>query len=481
VIARWIIVAAAALAMTSCAAIDPPPAPPASFAPAAAPQTTGGRPSDPERKRLIDAFGGEYSAPTTERYLNEILARLAPASQTPTDPYRVTILDSPVVNAFALPSGDIFVTRGLLALANDGAEVAAVMAHEIGHVTARHAAQRAELEKTAALFTRVSSQVLDRPQEGQEVEARMKLSLARFSRQQEFEADRIGIADIAKAGYDPYAASRFLASLGRWSALRASLVGLGGADKPDMLATHPSTPERIAQAIAEARQDGAPGAGEADRDSYLNAIDGIGYGDDPTQGLAIGARFLHPKLGFAFTAPQGFALENQAAALIGVGEGGAQALRLDSIELADSTSLESALASGWIDGVKTSSIETINDGDLPMATAVAQGDQWSFRLGAVRLNGRVFRLIFAAHSLTPAVDARFLAAIRSFHRLKPEEAAQARELHLQVVKAQPGDTAETLSQRMPFQERALDQFLVLNGFEHAEPLTPGQSYKIVAP
>jgi predicted Zn-dependent protease len=476
--------AAVALALISsgCASVEAPPSPNApTLAPAAAPQTTGGGAVNPERKRLIEAFGGEYSAPAAERYLNEVLARLAPASQVPSEPYRVTILDSPVVNAFALPSGDIFVTRGLLALANDGSEVAAVMAHEIAHVTAHHAAQRAELEKTAALFSRVSSQVLDRPQEGQAVEARMKLSIAHFSRQQEFEADKIGIAVIAKAGYDPYAASRFLTSLGRWSALRASLIGLGAADTPDMLATHPSTPERIAQAIAEARQIGPPGVGETARAPYLVAIGGLAYGDDPSQGLVRGGRFLHPKLGFAFTAPPGFTLENQVAALIGVGEGGAQALRLDSIEVNDSTTLESALASGWIDGVKTNSIETISGGDLPMATAVAQGEQWSFRLGAVRLGGRVYRLIFAAHSLTPAVDARFRASILSYHRLKPEEAAEARELHLQIVTAQAGDTAETMAQRMPFEDRALDQFLVLNGFEHAEPLTAGQQYKIVAP
>jgi predicted Zn-dependent protease len=309
----------------------------------------------------------------------------------------------------------------------------------------------------------------------------MKLSIARFSRQQEFEADKIGIGDIAKAGYDPYAASRFLASLGRWSALRASLIGLGGADKPDMLATHPSTPERVAQAIAEARQYGAPGVGETDRDAYLNAIDGIAYGDDPGQGLVRGVRFLHPKLGFAFTAPEGFALENQAAALIGVGESGAQALRLDSLAIGDAATPESALASGWIDGVKTGPVETISGGDLPMATAVARGDQWSFRLGAVRLGDRVYRLIFAAHSLTPAVDARFLAAIRSFHRLNPEEAAEARELRLQIVEARAGDSAETLAARMPFQDNSLAQFLVLNGFEREEPLTAGRRYKIVAP
>ena len=153
--------------------------------------------------------------------------KLAPVSNGAAEPYRVALLNSPVVNAFALPSGDIFITRGLLALAEDTSEIAAVMAHEIAHVTARHAAQRAEFEKTAALFTRVNAQVLGREQEAQEGEARSKLSIARFSRQQEFEADQIGIKDIAKAGYDPYGAAQFLTALGEWSALRASISGGG--------------------------------------------------------------------------------------------------------------------------------------------------------------------------------------------------------------------------------------------------------------
>ena len=475
-------VAALALALAACATIDPPSRPTAvSLVPTAAPQTTGGAETSPERKRLVDAFGGEYSAPAVERYLNDILTRLAQASDTPSDPYRVTILDSPVVNAFALPNGEIFITRGLLTLANDSSEVAAVMAHEIAHVTQRHAAQRAELEKTAALFTRVSDQVLDRPQEGEAVQARMQLSIARFSRQQEFEADQIGIGVIAKAGFDPYAASRFLTSLGRWSALRTAMIGAGSADRPDMMATHPSTPERVAQAIVEARKYGAPGAGETGRDAYLSAVDGVAYGDNPAEGLVRGTRFLHPKLGFAFAAPDGFTLENQSAALIGVGEGGAQALRLDSIALSPSTSLEDELASGWIDGVKTSSIETLSGGDYPMAIAVAQGDQWSFRLGAVRVGDRVFRLIFAAHSLTPAVDARFRASIRSFHRLTSEEAAETQAQRLRVVEALAGDTTGSMAKRMSSEERAVGQFLVLNGLDRDGPLVAGQRYKIIAP
>ncbi len=146
-------------------------------------------------------------------------------------------------------------TRGLLALADDTSEIAAVMAHEIAHVTARHAAQRAEFAKTTALFARVNAQVLERSQAPEEAEARSRLSIASFSREQEFEADQIGIKAIARAGYDPYAAARFLTALGEWSALTASISGAPSADRPDMMATHPSTPERIAQAQAEARAD----------------------------------------------------------------------------------------------------------------------------------------------------------------------------------------------------------------------------------
>jgi predicted Zn-dependent protease len=451
----------------------------ASIVPNAAPRTTGGTAAAAERRRLIELFGGEYSAPQTERYLNGILTRLAASGQSPSEPYRVTILNSPIVNAFALPSGDIFVTRGLIALANDTSEIAAVMAHEIAHITARHAAKRAELVKTAALFSRVSSDVLGRPEQGQEEEARARLSLAHFSREQEFEADQIGIKDIAAAGYDPYAASRFLASLGRSTAMRAALLGESTSARPDIMSTHPSTPERVAQALAEAKRLGPPGAGETGRDAYLAAIDGIVFGDDSAQGLVRGARFVHPKLGFAFTAPDGFSLENQSVALIGVGDSGAEALRLDSVQVDPATSLESAIASGWIDGVKTSSVEAMTVDDLPAATAIAQGEQWSFRLGAVRLSGKVYRLIFAAHTLTPAVDARFRASIASFHKLSPQEAGEVHPSRIEIVTAGPNDTADGLAARMAVSDRPLEHFLLLNGLEKGGAVPAGQRFKIV--
>src|SRR6202046_2158436 len=390
------LIAGLAVGLTACASIDPPPAP-ANIAPTPVPRPVPAETPNPERKRLIEAFGGVYSSPATQTYLDGVLTKIARPSDARGPSYHVTVLNSPIVNAFSLPSGDIFVTRGLLALAEDTSEIAAVMAHEIGHITARHAAQRAEFEKTTALFSRVNSQVLAQREAQDEVEARSKLAIARFSREQEFAADQIGLKTIARAGYDPYGAGRFLTALGEWSALSASVSGAGSANRPDMMATHPSTPERVAQATEAARQFGPPGTGETGRNAYLAAIDGLAFGDDPSQGVVRDNAFIHPKLGFAFQAPDCFTLDNQSAALIGVSETGGEALRLDSIAIPESTPVTSAIGSGWVDGVKAPSLGPRQIDGLEAATAVAQGDQWSFRLGAVRLNGRLYLLLFAAH------------------------------------------------------------------------------------
>ncbi len=471
--------AALSLGLAACASAEAPPAPARVAAVQPEPRPAAA-PVNPERKRLIEAFGGAYRAPATESFLNGVLVRLAQASGAAGQPYRVTLLDSPVVNAFALPSGDIFMTRGLIALADDASEIAAVMAHEIAHVTARHAARRAEFEKTAALFARVNAQVLERSQAPEEAEARSRLSIAHFSREQEFEADQIGIRNVAQAGFDPYGAARFLTALGEWSAVTASISGAPSPNRPDMSATHPSTPERIAQAETQARQIGPPGEGVTGRDAWLAAIDGLLFGDDPSQGVVRGTLFIHPKLGFAFEAPSGFTLENQSAALIGVGEGGAEALRLDSIPIADSTSVVSAIASGWIDGLKTTGVETLQIGGLDAAAATAEGDPWSFRLGAIRLNGRLYRLIFAARALSPAVDQRFRASLESFHLINARDSALAAPQAIRIVAAGGVDTAETMAGRMAFLPEALDQFLILNGLERGVALVAGQRYKVVS-
>src|SRR6202034_1282606 len=228
---------------------------------------------------------------------------------------------------------------------------------------------------------------------------------------------------------------------------------------------HPPPPHRIARATEAAPRFGPPGTGETGRNAYLAAIDGLTFGDDPSQGVVRDTAFVHPKLGFAFKAPDGFTLDNESAALIGVGETGGEALRLDSIAIPESTPVTSAIGSDWIDGVKTTSIESKKIDGLEAATAVAQGDQWSFRLGAVRLNGRPYLLIFAPHDLSPAVDSRFMASLDSFRLINAQDSALASPEKIKIAEAANGDTAETLAARMGFMPQWLDQFLILNGLE----------------
>ena len=473
------VVAATALLLAGCSTLERQGlAPELTQAPAAAPKTIAETPNDSERKRLIALYGGEYHWPKAENYLNDVLVRLAKASETPGVTYRVTILNSGVVNAFALPTGDLFVSRGLLALANDTSEVAAVMAHEIAHVTARHAFLRAEQEKRAALITQ-AARVIQSQQKGAEVAASSAMTIAGFSRQQELEADRIGIAVIARAGYDPFGASRFLNSLARSSALRASLIGRKDGEKPDILATHPSTPERIADALQAARQIGAPGLGETARAPYLAAIDGMAFGDDPMDGAIRGRKFIHPRLGFSFEAPEGFVLENSSQAVLGVAEGGAEALRLDSVRAPQGKTLSEYLTSGWIDGLLTSSVQTTEINGMPAELANARAGEWNFRVAVIAYHDDIYRIIFAVKSLTPEADQRFAKSIASFGPIKPEEAAQAQPLHLRLAMAGLGENAETMARKMDWLDRPVEHFLLLNGLE-SPALKTAETYKIIA-
>jgi predicted Zn-dependent protease len=436
-------------------------------------------PAEREHQRLVVAYGGAYENERLQRYLDDLVERLAAASERPDLPYKVTVLNVPTVNAFALPSGRIYVTRGLLALANDNAEVAAVLAHEMAHVSSRHAYARADAEKQQALVSRVMTQVVRDPTAGEIGMARSRMALASFSRQQELEADAIGVRTIARAGFDPYGASRFLASMDRQFDLRPATASVDSPVRAyDFVETHPSTPERIDRAVAIARQYVAPGAGERDRNTLLSAIDGMTYGDDPGQGFLRGRSFIHPRLGFTFVAPDGFSLDNTPKAILGIDNAG-RALRLDTVKPKAGQALADYLASGWIEGVETGSVESIDLNGLPAVTALARGPEWNFRLYAIRFDQDIYRLIFAAKNLDPATDAMFKATAATFRQLSQAEIEGARPMRISVVPVRTGDTPAILATRMMYPDRQLERFLVLNGLSPGTALLPGDRVKIV--
>jgi predicted Zn-dependent protease len=432
-----------------------------------------------EHERLVSTYGGIYRAPALQTLIEQTINRLENASERPELKYRVTILNSPAINAFALPGGSLYITRGLISLANDTSELASVLSHEMAHVVARHASIREDQIRAAVLNSRAISDTLNDPQLGALALAQSRVTIAKFSRYQELEADAVGVGIASRAGYDPYGASRFLDSMGRFAQLRTASLGKNQPRDIEFLSSHPSTPERIGIAVANAKQFVNPKAIERDREAFLRALDGVTYGDDPKEGFVRGRIFLHPNLGFAFTAPEGFALENTPQAVLGASAAGREALRLDAVRVEESQSLPDYISKGWVEGINPATIETFQINGFEAATATARGEQWSFRLFAIRYGSEVYRIAFAARELTPQLEALFREAASTFRRVPPEEAQAIRPLKIKLHRVVAGDTPERLAQRSAFGDRHLERFLVLNGMPRGAKLTPGDYVKIV--
>jgi len=430
-----------------------------------------------QHPRILATYGGEYSDPKLERMVAKVVGSLTTVSANPTQTYRITILNSPNVNAFALPGGYLYVTRGLLALANDSSELAAVIAHEMGHVTAEHGLARQQKEADEVLATKVVTDVLGESPTARAALIRGKLRLAQFSRNQELEADSIGIKAVALAGYDPFAAARFLQSMASYTDFRA----VSGATDPslDFLASHPNAPQRIELARMHARQLGAPGTvGQTARDSFLAGIDGLLFGDTPEEGYVRGSTFLHPKLGISFSVPQGFVIDNTAVAVTATGPGD-MAIRFDGVALSPSVTLPDYIRSGWVTGLDPQTVRSETIAGNEAAIASARADGWRFDIAVIRAGGQVYRLLTAAPLANTSLDAVARSVSGSFRILSEQEKAALKPLRVRVVTVKAGDTVGSLSARMSGIDRKLDLFRVLNALAPGASLAPGTKVKII--
>lgn len=429
-----------------------------------------------EHPKIVASHGGIYSDRPAEIMLARVVGRLLTAAGRPDTNFTLTILDTAEVNAFALPGGYIYVTRGLLALANDTSEIAAVLSHEIAHVTLKHARARINRVRTSQVVDQVVTDVFGGDVETDQTANRSKLALAAFSQAQELAADKQGILTSGHAGYDPQAAARFLGIMSRFS--QFSVGDVEQAD--DFLSSHPSTPDRIQKAIETAQSFfGTTARGESDRDGYLDAVDGLAFGDSPAQGTVIGQRYVNPVLGFTFTVPDRYALQVSNGAVVGVA-GDNEAVRFDSAEVPASTGLADYLKSGWIAGLQPDTVRPENANGVDMATGVAVTPQWTFRVAVARYKDKVYRFIFAAKFDSPAFDDAASQTLRSFRPATPRDSAGIKHLVVRLVTAGSLDTADSLARRMASLNRGTDLFYILNNLYPGDPVVAGQRYKIVA-
>jgi len=436
-----------------------------------------------QHPRILRLYGGEYSDPKLERMVAKIVGKLASIVGSQDDAYRITILNSPSINAFALPGGYVYVTRGLLALANDSSEVGAVIAHEMAHISANHSLLRQEKQAQMEVTSNVVGQILGDRLAEQELKLRSRLSLAQFSRNQELQADEIGIKTIAASGYDPFAAARFLLRMEDYNQFR-SISGATNS-RLDFLATHPATPQRVKLAIAAARQLSAPGIGDRDRDFFLSGVDGMLYGDTGEEGYIRGEHFIHPRLGIEFRVPKGFLLDNSKAAVVANGPDDI-AIRFDRVALPPQTPTPlDYIRSGWVSGLETGSIRTFEQAGLVGASARAQSDKWQFAIIVIVVKDQVYRFLTAAPKNrmdkdNAALDRVSNLVVGSFRLLSRSEIANVRPLRLKVVRVGKGETVASLAARMRDIDESQSLFRLLNGLGDTAQLVEGAQVKIIA-
>lgn len=256
-------------------------------------------------------------------------------------------------------------------------------------------------------------------------------------------------------------------------------AGTGKSDD-GFLSSHPSTPARIQKAVDTATEMfGTSTAGEVDRAGYLSSITGLTFGDSPAQGTIVGQRFVHSASKFTFTVPAGYSLQNSQSAVVGVA-GDGEAVRFDSAEVQANLALSDYLKSGWIAGLKADSVVSQNFNGIDMASGVAQTDQWFFRVSVMRLDGQVYRFIFAAKADSARFAAGAEATLQSFRRTVASDLTQVSKVAIRIVTAKPGDTADSLARQMRGLNRGADLFYIINDLYPGDPIVPGETYKVVA-
>ncbi len=439
--------------------------------------------------QLVAEFGGAASG-AQANYVEGVGKTIAVQSglSNARGDFTVTLLNSSLNNAFAIPGGYVYVTRQLVALMNNEAELAGVLGHEIGHVSARHSSKRqsaATRNSILGVLGTVLSGVLlgsgTAGQLGQKLFSQgSQLLTLRYSRGQETEADNLGIDYLRRARYDPRAMSTVLQSLARQNALDAQLMGSSN-QVPAWASTHPDPASRVRAALVRA---GANATGTTNRDAFLRNIDGVMYGDDPKQGIVEGRKFTHPEMRLAFEAPSGFYLMNGTRSVTIGGQAGKGEFSTGAY----SGNMDAYIASVFA-GLTQQGQASITPGatqrttvnGIPAAYATTRVQNSSGQVD-VTVFAYEFSNSQAFHFLTIASAgnaAQFNGMFGSLKRISASEAAAVRPRKLAVVTVRSGDSLRSLGARMAYSNAALERFLVLNGLDANSRLVPGQKVKIV--
>jgi predicted Zn-dependent protease len=387
---------------------------------------------------------GLYPDPVWQRYIAQFGVRLAATSERPNLPWTFRVVDDPAVNAFAIPGGFVYVTRGLLAHLTNEAELAAVVGHEIGHVTARHTVAAMSRQELIGLGLAVGSMASSKVAKyaGTANEA-LGILYLKFSRDDESQADQLGLRYMRRASYDPRQMPEVFRMLDRLSAAE------GGSRLPTWLETHPSPANRVAAITAQIAALPQDFSGTSvNRDAYERLLNGLVFGLNPRQGYFTGSQFSQPDLRFRLTFPDGWTTTNGAQAVVAVSPQGDAVVELSQ---AQGTSAAAA-ANGFLSqsGITSGGAARVSVGSgFPGASApfAAATDNGTLRGTAlfVEYGGAVYRIVgYAAEARWSAYQGTVERAEQTFQRLTDPAALNVQPQHVDIVQISQVTTIEQL-------------------------------------
>jgi predicted Zn-dependent protease len=445
--------------------------------------------SQREHAEIVEELGGAETGPRAA-YVAGVGRRVAGYSGVASNAYRFTLLNSAVENAFATPGGYVYITRQLMDLMDNEAELAFALGHEVGHVAANHAQARESVARRNSIgsiigvllgsvlggsFGNAVAQIFD---------TRAQLATLSFSREQEYQADTIGMRYMISAGYDPAGAAGVLAALTRASAIEARVQGRTNRQSPEWASTHPLSENRVQRALAAARASGRLGTGALNRDQFLAQLEGELVDDDPAQGVIDGRTFTHPDLRIFFAVPPGYLMQNGTTEVSISGSGGKAQFsggryngRLEDYIYR----VLQALSGGQVRLAVPPPQRTMING-IPAAFTTARANTDS---GVVDVSvfayqwapGTVYHFIMLTQG--GAGIGAFVPMVQSIRRITPAEAAAIRPRIIDVITVGPGDTVQSLARRMAYRSFQLERFMALNNLAPNSRLVPGQKLKLV--
>lgn len=435
-----------------------------------------------EHEKIVRQYG-LYDNKEVQDYVTRIGKKVTTNTERPDVNYKFYVIDSSIVNAFALPGGYIYISRGLLALANSEAELAGVLGHEAGHITARHSAERYSHGAVTSLGAGILGAVVGNSGVSQALNVGSNLYLSSYSRGQENQSDTLGIRYLANSGYDTRGMQWFLQNLQNHSALQAQVTGKNKGPAISYFSTHPATSERVAKTQREAAAAG--NGGIINRDKFLRVIDDITFGDSEEQGFVRSGVFYHPPLGLAFNVPSGFQLSNSPSKVVMANKAGAAVL-FDMDKNAGRHDPMTYMRQVWMKGGKQlREAQNVTVNGMRAATASLDG----------KVNGKAVELRIIAIEFAPDRIARFQVAIPpgtqnavisaqrdaaySFRKISASEKKAVTPPRIEIVAAGAGDTVAKFASRMVVDELKEEHFRVYNALGPNEEVRAGEVYKII--